>query len=568
MKIESYDRNVDQLLRMGYFKIPRFQRPYSWERTETEDFWNDTIADAEFEYFIGSIVVFKYSEDVYGIVDGQQRLTTLTMLLSSIRDTLQSEDYANLAKGLHQLIERPDIDNKNQFVLQSESSYPFLQQNIQTYPRKDEETANREEESRLKEAYQFICSNLKDSIEAIRQDKTLSDEKKKQEIKQKLQDVRNKILRLKLIVIILQNEEDAYLIFETLNTRGKDLTVSDMVRTHITRLLPQNNRNVDRPKERFNAILEGFEVSEAEISMSSFLHHYWLSRYEYTTAKKLYKTIKKAIRTRDATKAFLQSLEEDAGRYRTIHEPSSQKWRIEQQHMQESLKALNLFRVRQQVPFVMSVVGEYEEGTLSLKQATRALKAVENFHFAFTAVTSQRSSGGISFMYALHARELRAAKTAQKKTKVIDQLVAKLRSKRPVYQEFEADFRSIGFSDKFTKRKSLAQYILGRMYSHYMPNLPINFDLMTIEHLESQTLPKGSSFSDVDVAEIGNLLFVSEKLNGKLKRKGFAEKMGLLKSSKTWMDGFLSQQEEWTPELIRKRSDFLAKLAYNEVWTF
>ena len=121
MQIESYDRNVDQLLRMGYFKIPRFQRPYSWERTETEDFWNDTIADSESEYFIGSIVVFKYSEGVNGIVDGQQRLTTLTMLLSSIRDALENEGFADLATGLHQLIERPDIDNKNQFVLQSES---------------------------------------------------------------------------------------------------------------------------------------------------------------------------------------------------------------------------------------------------------------------------------------------------------------------------------------------------------------------------------------------------------------------------------------------------------------
>ena len=121
MQIESYDRNVDQLLRMGYFKIPRLQRPYSWERTETEDFWNDTIADSESEYFIGSIVVFKYSEGVNGIVDGQQRLTTLTMLLSSIRDALENEGFADLATGLHQLIERPDIDNKNQFVLQSES---------------------------------------------------------------------------------------------------------------------------------------------------------------------------------------------------------------------------------------------------------------------------------------------------------------------------------------------------------------------------------------------------------------------------------------------------------------
>jgi len=568
MKVESYDRNVDQLLRMGYFKIPRFQRPYSWERVEIEDFWNDTIVDAESEYFIGSIVVFKYADDLYGIVDGQQRLTTLTMLLCALRDALNTESFVDLAKGLHQLIERPDINNKNQFVLQSESSYPFLHQNIQAYPRKEEESACKEEETRLKDAYDYICANITETITALRQDKTRSEEKINLEINQKLQGVRDKLLKLKVILIVLQSEEDAYLIFETLNTRGKDLTLSDMVRTQITRLIPQSNKHVDRPKERYAAIIEGFEASESEISMSSFLHHYWLSRHDYTTEKKLYKAIKKQVRSREEAKVFLKSLEKDAGHYRTIHESGWRKWRMEQQPLKGALEALDLFKVRQQVPFVLSVLGEYEDGNLPLKHAIRALKAVENFHFVFTAVTSQRSSGGISFMYALHARELRAAKNLQKRIKVIDDLIKKLRSKRPVYQEFEANFRSIKCSEKFTKRKSLVQYILGKMYSHYAPNPPINMDLMTIEHLEAQSLRKGTSFSDEDVAEIGNLLIISQTLNANLDRKSFKEKATMLKEANIWLDDFLVRQDKWTPTLTHKRSDRLAKLAYDEVWKF
>lgn len=56
MKIESQDRTVDELLNAAYFKVPRFQRPYSWERAEVEDFWNDTIADADGEYFIDTFM--------------------------------------------------------------------------------------------------------------------------------------------------------------------------------------------------------------------------------------------------------------------------------------------------------------------------------------------------------------------------------------------------------------------------------------------------------------------------------------------------------------------------------
>jgi hypothetical protein len=66
MKIESHDRTVEALLNSAYFKVPRFQRAYSWERAEVEDFWNDTIADAEGEYFIGNAVLkFAAAERIF-----------------------------------------------------------------------------------------------------------------------------------------------------------------------------------------------------------------------------------------------------------------------------------------------------------------------------------------------------------------------------------------------------------------------------------------------------------------------------------------------------------------------
>jgi hypothetical protein len=550
---------------MGYLKIPRFQRPYSWERNEVEDFWTDTIVDSETDYFIGSIVLFRYSKNLFGLVDGQQRLTTVTMLLCCLRNLLKSQGYAELARGLHQLVERPDINNKNQFVLQTETSYPFLQEHIQRFDGSNQKLTGSHEEGLLKASYDFITEKLGTAIESVQQDTTLSPDKKKEIIKQKLVEIRDRLLRLKLIVIILENEEDAYTIFETLNTRGKDLTVSDLVRTHLTRLLPQTNQNVDRPKERFNKIIEGFESSEADISINSFLHHYWLSRYDYTTEKKLYKEIRKSLHSKaDATK-YLDSLEADSSLYRVVHEPTSRKWRIEQEDIRDSLNALNLFRVRQQMPFVLSVLGEWEDRSISLKLARRALRAVENFHFGFTAVTSQRSSGGISFMYALHARQLRNAKGSVNKAKAIGELIQKLRDRRPVYQEFEANFRDILYSEKFTNRKALVQYILAGI-TKYSVSTAIAWDRMTIEHLANQSFKPGGSLSDEDVARIGNLLLVSDPMNAKLKSKSFEDKMKILRGSREFLDSYLKQQTHWGKKQIEERTDFLAKLAYEKVW--
>jgi hypothetical protein len=323
---------------------------------------------------------------------------------------------------------------------------------------------------------------------------------------------------------------------------------------------------VDRPKERFNAIIEAFEASEADISINSFLHHYWLSRYEYTTEKKLYKAFKKQIRTEEEAKAFLDSVEFDAALYRVIHEPDSRKWPIERLDLRDALGALGLFRVRQQLPFVLSVLREYEDGRLNLKQTTRALRAVENFHFIFTAVTSQRSSGGISFMYAHHARELRNAKGAQRKREEIDALIHKLRDKRPPYQEFEANFRTILCSEKFTKRKSLVQYILWRMSKSFLDGFEPERARMTVEHIAGQAVPRGASLSDDQVAEIGNLILVSDKVNVQLADKPFQEKLAILFKSTVWVDEYLRQQAAWGPEQIRKRTDHLAYLAYEKVW--
>ena len=96
-------------------------------------------------------------------------------------------------------------------------------------------------------------------------------------------------------MIVLDNEDDAYIIFETLNTRGKDLRVSDLVKNYLTKLLPKKNQDVDISKDKWTKARDLIEGSNADLNMDGFLHHFWLSKYEYTTQKKLFKLIKKVI---------------------------------------------------------------------------------------------------------------------------------------------------------------------------------------------------------------------------------------------------------------------------------
>ena len=95
MKIESTDPDIRNLLSSGYYRIPRFQRPYSWTQENIQDFWDDVVKDAPENYFIGSMVAFADGKQRFGIVDGQQRLTTITILLSVLRNKMHDLGLAD-----------------------------------------------------------------------------------------------------------------------------------------------------------------------------------------------------------------------------------------------------------------------------------------------------------------------------------------------------------------------------------------------------------------------------------------------------------------------------------------
>jgi len=561
MKITCIDEDVKAILDGGYYRIPRFQRPYSWEKDNVDEFWNDAVVDSESVCFIGSIVVFK-SADIYGIVDGQQRLTTITMILCSLRNEMRRQGLSELASGIHSQVERKDINNRPQFILQTETSYPYLQEHIQKEGQPDAGREVSQEEKNLVSSFNLIQSYIRNSIKAIELDTALTPEVRREKIKGKLVGIRDKILKLSLIFIELDNEDDAYIIFETLNTRGKDLTVSDLVKNHLTRLLKPTNANVDRVKDKWNKMIDMLEQSQADLSMNSFLHHFWLSRYDYTTEKKLFKKLKKTIR-RSSAKQFLDTLVTESRTYREILEPSYRKWKKPEIEIRDSLEGLNLFRVKQQLPMEISVMREYLAESLRLKETIGILQAIERFHFLFTAVTSQRSSGGISFMYAFHARELLNSKSHDNKLQVLKDLRSKLSVRKPSYEEFEALFSQILFSKQFTKQKKLVQYILAKIDAYHSDGLPVDYTQMTIEHI----VPQSGSIHPQIAAQLGNLILTDAKLNHRLGNKSFTEKKKVLAKSRVWTDSILKSAKEWNASSIENRTKALAKQAYGEIWT-
>ncbi len=553
MHIEPIFRPIHDVLKIGFFFVPRFQRPYSWEEQHIEEFWRDCVEDAtDAEYFIGSLVLYKEGGK-YGIVDGQQRLTTVTMILCALRDEFSDRGLSDLAKGLSQLVVRPNIDNKMEAVLASESSIPYFQAAIQRLPGTHTERAMAIEEKRLESSFAFIKKKLG----------SLLGEKKRAQAEKTLKSIRDRVLGLKTVALVLDNDVDAYMIFETLNTRGKDLELGDLIRTHLAKCLPQGNATTDPVRSKFDDLRKEFE--RAGRKLDDFILHFWLSRYNYTAKRKIYKNLKSEVK-QDKAREFFDEFLRDGDLYLDLMAPKRREWKREEIGLSESLAALRLFRVEQPNPFVLAVCRAYIRGHAKLKMVRRAIAAVENFHFAFTAITSSRSSGGISQMYASHARAIAMRSSSQEIADEIDNLVKKLIERRPSRDEFIGEFVKLGASEKISRQKQLVQYILHKIANTEQGNA-LDKSRMTIEHLASQS-GQGHTLDSDTVAKIGNLAWVTDEAQKKLGTKKIDRKVAILGECGLWIDDFLQNHVgEWNKRAIIGRSRAMAELAYDNVWT-
>jgi hypothetical protein len=460
-----------------------------------------------------------------------------------------------------------DLDIESKFILQTETSYPYFQEHIQKYTEPEIEVDFGQEEVNLKNGFELITKYIKSEIDTIKADNQIKKDTIKQHIQDKLNAKRDRTLKLKVIYIELDDEDDAYIIFETLNTRGKDLSVGDLVKNYLTKHIKAKNKIVDIPKDKWNSIRNNIDSTSKELDIDTFLLHVWLSKFEFTTTKTLFKKLKNSIKPSQA-KIFLDNLVADSVTYKNIFDTETKKWDKNELPLKKSLTTLYGFNVTQQTPMVLSVMREYNNGRLKYKYAREILESIEHFHYIFTAITSQRSSGGIASMYSNYGRKLSIATDDSTRLEVIRELRQKMREKIPTFDEFLAAFKTLKFTNGYTKQKRIIHYTLSKFDSFYNQNgVSINYDLMTLEHILCQNPSIKAINHDAYVGQIGNLILVDEQTNNALGRKSFADKKIILSNSNIHLDSSILAATDWTNKEIEERTNNIATKAFNSVFT-
>ncbi|EHL07329.1 hypothetical protein HMPREF0322_01889 [Desulfitobacterium hafniense DP7] len=557
--------------------VPRFQREYSWTQDEISEIWKDIISNIRFknniivneEYFIGSLVLVGEDKSTeFQIVDGQQRLTTLTILLSALVETFKEIEKEDLAQGLYTLIEGKTVLNKPFFKLENEHPKPFLQKVIQNFE-KVKIAPETQEEVLLNNAYDFFVKRfqkqnlIKDFSEYTNLDSILIDETIYTNF---LEAIRDQILQLKTIYITVSNEDDAYTIFETLNARGMNLTTVDLVKNEIFKALRSQHPN-DDAKDNWKKIRTNLSLREEKVNIDTYFRHFWLSKYEFTTEDKIYKSFKKLVKqNKIQMDQFLEDLIYESDNYKKVTDPLLTDWKQqEEREIFNSLMALNVFRVTQVRTLLIALLTQRNKNEITLTDLKRVLKIVENFHFIFSAVCSSRASG-LESKYSKYARRFRECKNNRDTRKVILDLNVDLKEKLPAQNTFVENFGNLYFTNDETKHKRLIQYIFKTLESSLRKTDELEIANITLEHI----IPQSTVMLSGAVGKIGNLLPLAGSINNLVDRKDFKTKMVLFeKSELRVVKEFIkenSTKDNWTEEDILQRTEKMAIMAYNNIW--
>lgn len=525
-------------------EVPQWQRSYSWTPKEVNVFFDDVIDFsteyseeniAEQEYFLGSIVRVDRGS-YYELLDGQQRLATSTILLSVIRDRLQSYKPAAASAAHSDYIVKKDFATAKSVYKLTLNEYDrvFFRSEVQEF---DEDT-QRDESKRAKptlESHKWIRRARE--VLAGRFESECAKLSEVDSYQWALRIQRVLTSHVSVVAITSRDEDSAASVFETLNDRGIGLSTPDLTRSLVLRRA--------KPEDR-DAIVELWR-DVLTVDVDSFLRHYWQSYNGDVKTRSLYHEIKKQLTaTKRDSLDFSRDLQRLAKVYRDLSEGESPDDRVA-----ALLDGLGLLNAKSLLPALLAGNDAFQdvgdrlrllERLISLYVRHNAIGNLDNSRLEtklFTVAKDIRSGGGL-------AAALKS-----------------LRDFAPADEDFQRSFEQAQIS-----RTATARFIL-RELEHYRqptPELKVQTaQYVDVEHIYPRTPAQRWDEHDRCLNSLGNLTLLAKGENRGIKNRDFDYKRDSYKKSQVLLTRDLAAYTEWTPLTIQHRQEEMAKIAI-KIW--
>lgn len=548
--IKSDERSMGSILAdKRPLRVPAYQRSFSWAKAQIDALWEDIqtiLYDGQEPYFLGSMVFIQKADNSLEVVDGQQRLATISLLLATIRDGFSAVNDAARAQHIetHYLCSRDlkTLEAAPKLSLNETDNDLYCQiidakkkyAEILTISRSKEMV---ESNRLLARAYIMFYDLIKKASANFSNTSYLST------LVEAVTD------GISGIQIVTSNEDSAYVLFETLNDRGIDLTLSDMLKNF---LFSKAGNRINEAKNKWTQIvtLVGQEY------MKAFIRHEWMSKYGQTREKELYKKIKTEVRSNQKAIEYISNLQEAANIYDAIRNPDHSIWVSFGAKCQQLLEDILLLGPIQCYPLILSTYFARP------KELATVLSWITNLTVRYSIICA-KGTGNLETAYA------RASSAMRKKDSKMKDIKQTLLNIWPNDEEFKSSFK-----EKTLTSPHIIKYLFAKMeiFVSKDDSLIPNPETLSVEHI----LPKkpGSKwplkmheteFLKEHLSKIGNLTILTEPMNRQAESREFSFKKTIYEDSKYKLTENLCQYTNWTEIEIEKRQAGLSDIAAS-VW--
>lgn len=575
MNIKPQDKTIKELLLSGnQFIIPRFQREYSWDKKNYKEFLDDMlnclIIDNEKisfdQYFLGTMLFvgdcFDGSKNEIDVVDGQQRLTTITILFSALSDRFIQSNQTILSEQVFKYIMTTNDDGDPVRIIQSKTHYPFFSFYIQEREKESIQDPSTEEEQCIKETYEYLYNNLsEDKLRAVLKNKYGNDVVDQLNYIDILKAVRDQVLNTTFVSISTKERKQANMIFEILNAKGKNLSDVDLIKNKIFEIV-NDTEPADYAEEKWKSIKNILNSRNIDVGFVQFYRHFWISKYKKSGVNKLYDDFKSNIKpvNKKRYKEFLEEIERTAEIYiKTIY-PQRTDFQNKKEYfgLIQSIRILsNDFNIVQVRIALIALLEAKELGLITLKQLKSIVYYLENFHFAYNAICAMPTNR-LEKIYSNFSINLRKCEDKVKAREILKTLHDQLDDIFVSYQEFENEFIKLAFTKENKISNLKTRYAINKI-SAYFEESELFDDKGSIEHILPESMGGNNN-------NIGNLILLEQNLNEEADCLPYNEKVVIYKkSSYKWLNSFLSENAEWDDTQIAERAKELSNFYYTKI---
>ena len=526
-----------------HYTIPKFQRDYSWTKENWEDLWLDImdIWNDQDQHYMGNMVFrsTNNSTEEFEVIDGQQRLITLSLIIHAIVQFLIDNNQNGLAENIKKeyLFRRlVGKENYNVVKLQLNDSnhnlYVRLSLDKSIINKRSENTSNK----LIFDAYNYFYDQIKKEFEY--QETTKIDE-----------FLNYFASNLIFIHITSDTDEKAYSIFETLNSRGLGLSSVDLIKNYILGIVAD---------EGTKSLWDNF-ATVLDKDLFGFIRHYMMIKSvdgKVIREKNTFKTFKKNHKGGDQILNFLKDANKYASFYSALGNSNSDFWL--DYNKKNHIEELVMFKATQYKVLALSIFINNPDLLLD------TLKIIKNLTFRYSTICGNNPND-LETAYSSLAKKI-ANNDFDNKNLTIKIIKNELSSVMVSDELFKSAFVEKEINYKDARGKKIISYILWRIESQKSQNS--NEDAQdssaTIEHILPENPDDSWNFEgnlNDYKNKLGNLALLEPSKNRDIANQNFEKKKEIYVTSQYATTQDLANNQEWQIKNLKQRQEKMAKLA-------